>query len=375
MSKKLKIGISGRVLLPGILEGIPRYIFETTKRMILAHPEHEFYIYFDRDFDEKFVFAKNVKPKIVRPQARHPWLWKIWYEWSLPRAMKRDGIDVFYSGESFLSLRSKVPTLMVIHDLAFEAFPDHLPAVQQKYLQNNVPKFHKRADHIVAVSEFTKKHIIKNYNISPDKISVAGNAAPEGFEILTSQSKEQVRESYAGGCRYLLYLGSLHPRKNIKKLIEAFQIFKHSKGTDHKLLLIGRLAWNSGDIETAINDSADVIHLTGIGDEVKQIMAAADMLVYVSLFEGFGIPVLEAFSCGVPVVCSKDSSMSEVGGNGVHQVDPNEADDIAKGISKVYHNEDYRSQLIREGQDRLAFFDWNTTANHVFEELNRLVKS
>jgi len=370
MAKSLNIAINARVLLPGVLEGIPRYIYETTKGLILNHPEHTFFLFFDRPFGKEYIFAENVVPIILRPQARHPWLWYLWFEHILPSAFTKHNIDLFYSGESFISLKTKVPTLMVIHDLAFEAYPDHLPSHQAKYLKKYVPLFHEKADHVVAVSKFTKNHIIKNYNILADKISVAGNATPQGFELLNNFERNQFRNKYSQGDPYIIYLGSLHPRKNIVKMLQGFHEFKKEKQSKYKLILVGRKAWNTDEIENAIASTPDVIQLGLVeNEEVYGLMGGADALLYVSLFEGFGIPVLEAMSCQVPVITSQDSAMSEVGQDAVHLVDPFDPGSIAKGISKVLYNEDYRTELLHNGQKRIELYSWDKTAKHIAQKL------
>jgi len=373
LKKPLNIAINCRVLLPKRMEGIARYIFETSLRIIKNNPNDNFFLIFDRAVDSslKSLFPSNAKFLIAHPQARHPILFYLWFEHALPRLFKKYKIDLFYTPESFLSLKSKVPTLMVTHDIAFETYPDHLPKRMQTYLLKNGPKFHLRADHVIAVSEFTRHDIIKNYGLSPSKISVAGNACPEGFNPIKEVDKQEVRKKYTNGDKFLLYVGAIHPRKNVDRLIDAFTQFNKEK--KYTLLLIGRMAWHTAEITKRIEGDSKVRYLSNIGSELKTIMAAAELLCYVSLYEGFGIPILEAMSCEVPVLTSENSSMSEVGGEAAFYVDPRSIQSITEGISTLINDDNLKASLLSLGKDRVKDFSWDITTEKITTQLMRLL--
>ncbi|HAD33931.1 MAG TPA: glycosyltransferase family 1 protein, partial [Chitinophagaceae bacterium] len=130
----MKIAVNARFLLKGKLEGIGWFTHEIIRRVVNMHPEHQFIFFFDRPFDSSFLYAKNVEAVILNPPARHPFLWWIWFEWAIPRALKKYQADMFISTDGFLSLRTQTPTLLVMHDLAFEHFPEHLPLKFRWYL-------------------------------------------------------------------------------------------------------------------------------------------------------------------------------------------------------------------------------------------------
>ena len=137
----MKIAINCRLLLKNKLEGIGWYSFEIVSRIVKNHPEHDFYFLFDRPFHPDFVFAKNVKPIVLSPQARHPFLWYLWFEFSVSKFLKKNNIDLFFSPDGYLSLNTNVKTLLTIHDLNFEHFPEQLPFLTRKYYQYFTPKF------------------------------------------------------------------------------------------------------------------------------------------------------------------------------------------------------------------------------------------
>lgn len=374
----MKIAVNARELLKGRMEGIGRYIFETTRRMVLDHPEDEFFFFFDRAYDPSFDFADNVKPVVVHPQARHPILWYLWFEWGVPYYLKKYDVDVFYSGDTYVSMKTDIPTLIVCHDIAYKHYPDHLRASHRRYYRNNFPRFHAKADHIVAVSEYTKEDIVATYNIDPNKVSIGHNATPAGFAPLDEPSKEAVRGKLTKGCPYFMYVGSLHPRKNVVKLIEAFDIFKKTHGTDHKLVLVGRMAWKNEELKKTyetITYRDDIIFTGHISNEqLPRYLAAADALTYVSVFEGFGIPILEGMSSGTPVITSNVSSMPEVGGDAALYIDPHDANSIAEGMHEIITNSSLRENLIVKGYQRAREFSWKKTSNHIYSELKKIAR-
>ncbi len=359
------------------MEGIARYIYETTKAMVLAHPEDEFHFFFDRAYDKKYVFADNVIPHVLFPQARHPLLWHLWFEYAVPRKLKKLDIDVFYSGDMYLSKSTMVPQLLVSHDLNFVHQPEYLQKKHRAYLKKNMPLFHSIADHIISVSDYTKSDIVNHYGIDPQRISVAGNATPEGFTPLDSERIKKIRDQYTDGKPYYIYVGSLHPRKNIARLLKAYDLYKQATGSDYKLVIYGRNAWETSDISEvlkSLNYKQDVIFLSNNEPQVSDIMGAAFALTYVSLFEGFGIPILEGFSAGVPVITSTRTSMPEVAGDAAILVDPESTQAIANAMVKLHSDEKLRFQLIEAGHLQKELFSWEKTAKTIYSQLKGIAR-
>ena len=209
----MKIAINTRLLLKNRLEGIGRVTYEIVRRLVAAHPDDEFIFCFDRPYDKDFIFGENVTPLVVSPQSRHPILWYLWFEQSLPRALKKYQPDVFYSPDGYNSLKLECPTVMVTHDLAHIHYPKEIPFLVRKYYQSYVPKYLKKSDQVISVSNATKEDIIKQYQISPEKISVVDNGNRDGFFKIEKEQKKETRIKYSQGCKYFFYLGAVHPRK------------------------------------------------------------------------------------------------------------------------------------------------------------------
>ncbi|MEZ5047384.1 MAG: glycosyltransferase family 1 protein [Chitinophagaceae bacterium] len=375
----MKIAINARFLLKGKLEGIGWFTNEIVRRMVSNHPEHTFYFFFDRPYSDQFIFAKNVIPVVLNPPARHPVLWYIWFEWSVRKALKKYKIDVFLSTDGFCTLHTSTPTLLVIHDLAFVHFPEHLPFKFKYYLNKFTPKFVKKATHIVTVSSYTKQDLIKTYHTPENKIDIVYNGAHHLYKPLMYEERNSIKEKYAHGCEYFVFAGAMHPRKNIVTLLKAFAKFKHKNFTNMKLLLIGRFAWHSEDIKLAIEThpfKEDVVHLSYMNvEELSNVIGAAYALTFVSLFEGFGIPILEAMKCEVPAILSTSSSLPEVGGNACLYANATNSQEIADKMTLLYKDEALRAKLIQEGKTQMQKFDWEISATRCYDALMKCCKT
>ena len=268
-------------------------------------------------------------------------------------------------------MKSSVPTLLVCHDLAYVHYPEHIREIHLKYYRKNFPRFHRRANHVVAVSEFTRQDVIKNYGLSQNEVSVGYNATPPGFRKLTATEIKEQKAKYTDGSPYFIYVGSLHPRKNLVRLIEAFDNFKSNTNNDHKLVLIGRFAWKNEELKDTyekITHKSDIILTGSIHDGIHPIVAASEGLFYVSLFEGFGIPILEGFSSHVPVVTSNVSSMPEVAGDCGIVIDPTDTSQII-GAMKMLAQGKYPESELKKAAKRAATFTWKNTADHIYSKL------
>lgn len=362
------IGVNARLLYSDTLEGIPRYIYETTLEMAKTHPEDLFLLYFDRKPALQLDFPQNVFCKIIYLPTRHPLLWKLWFDWLLPYYLKKDQVDVFYSGDGYVSLRTNVPQVMVTHDLAYKHYPDQISAGILNYYSKYIPLFHKKARHIIAVSQYTKNDIQLLLNIPGNKISVAYNAvrpinAPE--KVHNEEFKQKIEN-----CKpYFCYVGAIHPRKNIISLCQAFKHFKEKTGGNAKLLIAGRMAWMTKNIEKYFRENDDIAYL-GIISEIEKnyLLKNSVAMTYISLFEGFGIPLLEAMNANTMVITSNTTSMPEVAGSAAILVSPNEEAEIANALSLAFDPE-IRKKLIELGKQRVQTFQWSKTGEIIYRAL------
>lgn len=348
------------------MEGMGYFIQETFRRITQQHPEHEFIFIFDRPYDQRFIFGKNVTPVVAGPPARHPLLWKWWYDVKVPAVLKKYKADIFVSCDGFCSLRTKLPQCLVVHDLSFLHYPSFNKRSHLLYYKHYTPAFLQKAKRIVTVSEFSKADIINQYKTNKEKIDVIYNGIKDVFRPLSPAEKEETQNKYSDGKNYFVYAGAIHPRKNLTNLLKAFSIFKKRQQSNWKLLLTGRLAWKYEHFTKSLSSYKyrnDVV-LTGYvaEDEMVKIIGAAYALVYPSVWEGFGVPVTEAMRSHVPVITSANSSMQEIAGDAALYFDPSNHTDIADKIMLLYKDESLRGRLIEKGKERAMLFDWDRSA-------------
>jgi len=373
----LKIAINTRLLIKNKLEGIGWVAFETLKRITQQHPEHDFYFIFDRKYDDSFIFAENVHPIIAHPQARHPFLYYIWFEYSIPRILQKIKPDLFLSPDAYLSLSSGLKSLAIFHDLNFEHYPEDLPYLERLYYRKFFPKYARKADRIVTVSEFSKRDIINQYDVSADKIDVVYNGANEQFKPISETEQNETRIKYTEGKPYFVFVGALHPRKNIARLFQAFDIFKQQDNKDVKLLVVGNKKWWTKEIQNAFEHmkyTSDVAFSGRLpANDLHRVIASALALTYISYFEGFGIPIVEAFYCDVPVITSNVTSMPEVAGDAALLADPFSVKSITSALEQIANNEELRQELIAKGRERRKLFNWQQTADNLWKSIEKVI--
>ena len=373
----MKIAVNTRLLLKDKLEGIGWFTFETLKRIVRQHPENTFYFIFDRPYDESFVFAPTVVPMKVFPPARHPYLWYLYFEWGVTRLLKQLQPDLFLSTDGWLSLRTDVPTVDVIHDLNFEHYPEFIKPVVCRYYKHFFHRFAQKAARIATVSEYTCQDINKLYGVSLDKIDVVYNGSSSLYLPIDEDAKKSVKAEYSSGCDYFLFVGLIHQRKNLANEFRAFDRYKQSDTRNMKFVVVGDKKWWHGEIEDAYLAMAhkeDVIFLGRQPQEaLSRLMAAATALVYASFFEGFGIPILEAFNAETAVITSNVTSMPEVAGDAALLVNPHSVDDICAAMTRLAEDEFLRQELIAKGREQRQRFSWDRTAAALWQTVEKVL--
>jgi glycosyltransferase involved in cell wall biosynthesis len=373
----VRIAVNTRFLVTGKMEGFGWYTHEVFKRIAAQHPEHEFIFIFDRDYDKSFIYEPNVTGIRLRPRARHPWLFYWWFEWALPRVLKKYKADLFISPDGYMSLRTQLPQIAVIHDLNFEHYPNDLKPHIIRYYKKYFPQFAKKADHILTVSEFSKNDIAKTYSIDAGKITVGYNSADESFKKIADVG--DFRLGLELESEYFLSVGSIHARKNIARLLQAFDKFRAKIGKKVNLVLVGnKYNWTPemNDVFEGMKYKGDVIfagHLSR--QDLVKAYSGAKALVFPSYFEGFGIPLIEAMRCECPVICSNATCFPEVAANAAVYFNAFDVDDMAKTMHDFYIDSALQNQLIEKGKKRAADFSWDKTAEIVWNVIEKTARA
>ncbi|MDB5252754.1 MAG: glycosyltransferase family 4 protein [Flaviaesturariibacter sp.] len=371
------VAVNTRLLLSSQLEGIGYFTREVFTRLASAHPEHSFHFLLDRPYEGTDPFPRNVHLEVLGPPARHPLLWKYWYDVKVTGALKRLKADVFISPDGFASLTTRVPQCLVVHDLGFLHQPDAYKKSHVQFLRFFTPRFARKAASIATVSEFSKNDLVAQYGIDPARIQVVYSAVKPVFQPLDGDEKAAVKEQYTGGREYFIYAGAIQPRKNLVNLLKAFSKFKKRQKNSWKLVLAGRLAWKNGDFLDLLKSYKfrDDVVLTGYvsENELARLVGASYALVYPSLFEGFGVPPLEAIQCAVPPLTSEASAMEEIAGEAALYFNPTDPHSIANALMRIYQDEDSRAALIAKGHAIAAQYSWDRTASLLWDSVLRAV--
>jgi len=370
------IAVNTRLLL-NELEGYGYFIREVFQILARTHPEHRFYFLFDRPYSHQYLFSDNVQAIVVGPQARLPFLWRYWFNIKVPLALRKIGADVFVSPDGYCSLTTRVPQCMVLHDLGFLHYPEAYQKPHVRYLKKYTPKFLKKARAVATVSQFSKDDILKHYHMDPEKISVVYNGVKSVFRPVSLPERTTIKEKYTDGNEYFIYTGAIQPRKNLINLLKAFSLFKKRMQSNMKLVIAGRLAWKNEEFMHLINTykyRKEVV-LTGYlpEEELALLMGSSYAMVYPSLFEGFGVPVVEAMKSEVPVLTSEKSSMQEVAGDAALYFDPNNHADIADKMMLIYKDEKLRRQLVEKGLLQVRQYSWERSAELLWESIMKTV--
>ena len=374
----MRIAVNTRLLIGNRLDGIGIFTRETMRRIVREHPEHEFLFLFDRPPSSDYIFAENVRPVVFGPVVREPVTALFWQEVQLPRILRRERADLLFSPEPMHSLRADLPKVEAIHDLNYEHQPASLPWIWRNYYHVFSKRYAQNARRIVTVSDYSKRDIINLYRIPAERIDVVYNGAPENHERLSSDEVEQVRRRYTEGKPYFYFVGTLHQRKNVIGMLRAFDRFRETDREETKFVIVCRKKWWNRRMEETwerMQYRDSVIFAGRLEDEELARVAGGSIgLLYVPFFEGFGIPILEAFSVHVPVIASNVTSMPEVAGRGALLTDPHSPEEIAGAMTRLAADRKLREELIEEGNRRRELFTWEKTAALLWNSLEQTLR-
>jgi glycosyltransferase involved in cell wall biosynthesis len=296
-----------------------------------------------------------------------PWRMLVWmgqlarvgFDRLLPRA------SLFHATEHLLLPLRSAPTVITVHDLIFRHLPEHHKRLNRWYLNLTLPLYCRRATHVIAISESTRSDLVAAYGLPPERITVIHEAANPRFRPQPPDRVAEVRREYGLPERYLLFVGTIEPRKNLTRLLHAFEPF-HAEGLTDALVVVGKRGWLYGDFFAELERSPvrEAVILPGfVPDEhLPAVYAGAQALVFPSLYEGFGLPALEAMACGTPVACSDTSSLPEVSGDAALYFDPVSERAIVETLRRLLSDAELRDELARRGLERATHFSWDRVA-------------
>jgi len=370
----VKIGINVLYLLPGRVGGSETYIRNLVTWLTAADREIEYLVFINEE--SRGVFAPPAQGVTIIPcpvKATNRPRRILWEQFSLPSQVQRYGIDILLSAGMTAPFRCPSTSVLMLFDLQHINQPGNFPWYYLPFLRSIIYASAKSVDGVLTLSHQVKSDIIRSYHISPDRINVTHLAVDhDAFALHGPPDKGTIKARYGLPDRFILYAASSLPHKNHERLFQAFrQVRDRMPGL--KLVLIG--ARDKGETTLihmiqAIGIEADVLLLGWLPfEDVPSIYRACEAFVFPTLHEGFGLPVLEAMACGIPVVCSKIEPLLEVAGDAVLFVDPTSPDGIAAGILSALSDKTVRVQLIQKGLARAKEFTWESTARSTLQFL------
>ena len=360
--------------------GLGRYA-ESLARALVAKDPERFALFFNRSGDVRprpgLAGLEGVPARSVRAGYK-PWRMAVWLGQLARLSFDRllPGAELYHATEHLLMPLRRVPTVLTVHDLIFQMFPQHHKRLNYWYLNAALPLYCRRASAVIAVSEATKADLVRLYELDPAKITVIHEAAEPHFAPASPARIAAARSRYQLPDHYLLHVGTIEPRKNLDRLLEALHRLR-AGGEDVRLVVVGSKGWLYHSFFQQLEELAlgDAVALAGyVPDaDLPAVYSGARLAVLPSLYEGFGLPVLEAMACGTPVVCSHTASLPEVGGDAARYFDPTDVAAMAGAIQTVWTDQALQDTMRQAGLARAAGFSWARAADETLAVYDQVI--
>lgn len=364
----MKIGIDARSML-GTRTGIGRYLETLLPKLAEIDRENEYLLYFDRPPDRDVIPGANFHTRVIRLPAGNNYF--TWLQLRLPGALKKEKVDLFHF--TFYTMpfrRLSCRAVVTMADISYETHPEWYSLKSRIAMRPFSRLAARRSDLIITTSEFSRREIADTYRVPEEKIRVTYLSPYQSFERYRNENRHTMKKRFRLGDRYILYVGSLHTRRNTARLLEAFAKVRN-RGIDTQLVFVGKK-------EHPFENFEEDVSALGLGGSVRfldfveekdlvGLYYGADIFIYPSLYEGFGLPVLEAMYCGIPVITSKTTSLPEVAGEGALLIDPLSVDAMAGAMDTLSRDRTLRARLIEKGKKRAALFTGEKLARETLD--------
>jgi glycosyltransferase involved in cell wall biosynthesis len=369
----MRIGIEGQRIFRKKKHGMDMVALELIKNLQIIDQKNQYFIFVKPDEDST-VLQETSNFKIIELNGGS---YPIWEQIVLPKAAKKYRCDVLHCTSNTAPFFTNIPLITILHDIIYmeSGYLDILNSTASTYQKFGnlyrklvVPRVLKKSKKVITVSHFEKNRISEFFGIKGDtKLDAIYNGVSEHFKPITNNEElKRVKEAYNLPDQYFFFLGNTDPKKNTKGTLKAFSDFLKRTVSNHKLVMLDYDKIELNKLLVEIDDTNLINHivLTGyvINTDLPAIYSQCDVFLYPSLRESFGIPMLEAMSCNVPVITSNTSSMPEVSGGAAHIINPFNPEEITQGLIEILQNETYRKSLCDKGLERSKQFSWNNMA-------------
>jgi glycosyltransferase involved in cell wall biosynthesis len=369
----MRIAFDGTTLRPG-RTGVGYYTEHLLHHLAGAASDDELVVVSNRPVDTTRALPPRVH--VISSQWRVPRM--VWMQTLAPRLLRGLQPAVVHFTNGMIPLASSVPTVVTIHDMSLTLYPRYHPARRVLLNRPFVDLAARRADAIITVSQSAKRDIVRLYGLSPERVHVVHEAAAPSFRPVTDRVQlNRVRHRYGLADRFILYVGTIEPRKNLPTLIDAFAARSKSGDLAHQLVCAGPYGWLSRDLEARIErlQIPRAIRFIGYVDfnDLPALYSLAEMFVFPSLYEGFGLPVIEAMASGSPVVAGPVAAVTEVAGGAIEQVEHLDAVTLGESLVALAHDASKREHLKQLGLARARTFSWERAARETLDVYRRAI--
>jgi glycosyltransferase involved in cell wall biosynthesis len=353
--------------------GISWYIFNLLRQLAEVETPHELSVYLgERRFKDE---SGMLSLRYSRWSTQNPLARIVWEQTILPWELQRTQVDLLHAMAFAGPILSHVPMVVTIYDLSFLRFPEAFRPFNRWYLSQFTKLSARRARRLIAISESTRRDVVRYFGVPEDQVDVVYCGVDPWFRPLEAEQQERFRRAYALPDKYILFLGTLEPRKNLDRLVSAYSHWCRAESGVPPLVIAGARGWYYQTVLDLVRTLGleDMVVLLGYvpQQDLPSLYSSAQMFVYPSLFEGFGLPVLEAMAAGVPVITSNVSSLPEVAGDAGVLVDPTDVEGLAAAIGSLWRDPDRRRSLSSAGIEQASRFSWSDAAQKTMSVYER----
>jgi glycosyltransferase involved in cell wall biosynthesis len=376
----MRIGLDGFPLLVP-LTGVGHYTFELARALALLAPSDQFELVAPGPFPSSIIedIRLNCPDNLRAVNAEATSISRRrWWAVGLPLYLRKSSLDLFHGTNYEVPLWSKRRSLLTIHDLSILLHADTHKADLTRRARRRLPMMVRSAARIITATQCVRREICEHLHVKADRVMVTPYAPRSGFQAVPAAQANQTKQRLGIEDEFILFVGTVEPRKNLLSLVRAFEQILRQTARRPQLVVAGAEGWLMDELFAFIKQSSigDRLCLTGYldDDDLRALYSSCTVFVYPSIYEGFGLPPLEAMACGAPVIASNIATFQETLGSAAQLVDPNDVEALAGSMVEILDDEDRRHELSRRGLEQIAKFSWKRTAELTLEVYREVLR-
>jgi glycosyltransferase involved in cell wall biosynthesis len=374
----MKVGIDG-IPLGEVKTGVGHYTFEVARQLALIAPDDSFELLSHLPFNASAVADLDPPPaNLSLIQEKVNRLTRHWWAVGLPLYIRKHSLDIFHGTNYDVPLWGGRPSVLTIHDLSLLLYPETHEARRVRRARRRLPIMSRAATLIIAPTQSVKREVCEHLRVSADKVVVVPEAPRSSFSPMPREQAAEVRARLGVEDEFILYVGTIEPRKNILTIVRAFEELLRTTALRPQLVIAGRKGWLTDELFAYIESSTlgDRLHMTGyVSDsDLRALYSSCRVMAFPALYEGSGLPPLEAMACGAPVVTSNTPAISEMVGEGARLIHPTDHQALAHNLVELLNDEGARAALGAAGFNRAADFTWERAARGTYEVYEEAIR-